>query len=312
MLTPLARPISTYGGRGCGKSGLTKGHHCIIYTGRDEPKMLKDEKPAKGEPGMMSSIRVHARDRKEKMFDESRVNFGKMYTVEHNVKVYDFGDVHKSSLSTLEKQWKSVINSETSKLPRVEEERIGEIALPTHGTAIYPYTATQEGYLSFEKDHRILVRSWYNDDWGKGRNETTGFEGLFPRVAYVKLDSPDYATCIKDRPFDKAKPERLAMKRDDRILVKSYVSAEWDFGYNTRTKKEGRYSIKWVKLDRGRFGNALSDLPFDPYKPNQLSYVEGDRILVTEWDSDEDEWSRGRNERTRQEGGFSSGDVELD
>jgi hypothetical protein len=42
------------------------------------------------------------------MDPESRVNFGKTYTVEHNVKVYDFGHVDKNYLHRLRSQWKQV------------------------------------------------------------------------------------------------------------------------------------------------------------------------------------------------------------
>jgi len=35
----------------------------------------------------------------------ARIDFGRMYTVEHNVKVLDFGNVHTSHLGRLQSQW---------------------------------------------------------------------------------------------------------------------------------------------------------------------------------------------------------------
>jgi hypothetical protein len=65
--------------------------------------------PQAGEYGMMSSIRVKARSRQEKLHAKSLINFSKMYTVEHNVKVYDFGDVAEDDIKRLKEQWKYVL-----------------------------------------------------------------------------------------------------------------------------------------------------------------------------------------------------------
>jgi hypothetical protein len=35
----------------------------------------------------------------------SRIDFARTYTVEHNVKVYEFGQVHRDSLQRLTNQW---------------------------------------------------------------------------------------------------------------------------------------------------------------------------------------------------------------
>jgi hypothetical protein len=305
-LTDRDRPISTYNGQGLAKPGLIKGQHCIVYAGKedDEPDELPGEKPAKGEKGMMSSIRVVPRNVTDRMFAASRINFGKVYTVEHNVKVYDFGSVHRKYVTTLEKQWKSVVN--VTKHSEVVPPR-----LPIHGTALHPYTGTLEGYLTFAKDDRILVMAYPTDDWAKGRNESTGFDGLFPSKNYVQLDNPDHATAIKDNPYNKDKRDRLVLNRGDRITRRDYVNQEWDLGYNIQTKKEGRYNYKWVKMDGGRYAIAIQEVPFDPNNPGQLTLAEGDRIFVTQWDASQVAWSRGRNERTRQEGFFAAGHVEL-
>ena len=40
----------------------------------------------------------------------SRLNFGKIYTVEHNVKVFDFGQVYKEFGHVLYRQFQEVLN----------------------------------------------------------------------------------------------------------------------------------------------------------------------------------------------------------
>ncbi|KAL2122185.1 hypothetical protein VTJ04DRAFT_2640 [Mycothermus thermophilus] len=53
--------------------------------------------------------------------------------------------------------------------------------------ALYRYTAAEPRDLSFERDDRIEVHEYMNDDWWLGRNVRTGQEGIFPRN-YVMVD----------------------------------------------------------------------------------------------------------------------------
>jgi hypothetical protein len=59
---------------------------------------------------MMPEIRVRAKRKGDKLDKMSRIDFSRMYTVEHNVKVYDFGDVHKDYLDKLIQHWIRVIS----------------------------------------------------------------------------------------------------------------------------------------------------------------------------------------------------------
>ncbi|KAL4721962.1 protein that induces appearance of [PIN+] prion when overproduced [Fusarium chlamydosporum] len=56
-----------------------------------------------------------------------------------------------------------------------------------HARALYRYAASDGRDLSFEKDDRIAVYEYMNQDWWMGRNERTGQEGIFPRN-YVLVD----------------------------------------------------------------------------------------------------------------------------
>lgn len=58
---------------------------------------------------MMGSIRVRPRARGLTLLPMSRLNFGKIYTVEHSVKAYDFGHVYEEHIPRLIEQWHCVL-----------------------------------------------------------------------------------------------------------------------------------------------------------------------------------------------------------
>jgi hypothetical protein len=94
MLIILFRPIATYGGQGVAKPGVDPAKHAIVYmrgsmpTRRaNEPQMIKE--PLEVEPASPG----------EKLDEISRLNFGKVYTVEHNVKVRPIGMISGSSMA---------------------------------------------------------------------------------------------------------------------------------------------------------------------------------------------------------------------
>jgi len=57
----------------------------------------------------------------------------------------------------------------------------------TYATALYAYTASDDGDLALEANDRIAVTEYMNAEWWKGRNERTRKEGIFPRN-YVKVE----------------------------------------------------------------------------------------------------------------------------
>ncbi|KAF2498253.1 hypothetical protein BU16DRAFT_288110 [Lophium mytilinum] len=104
----LLRPIQTYSKRGV--SALkTRSHHAIMYTGDDgPPDPLPQELPrTPSELPMGYPIRVIATEPWGKLDPLSRVNFRKVYTVEDNVKVYDFGIVARESMEKFLHQYNS-------------------------------------------------------------------------------------------------------------------------------------------------------------------------------------------------------------
>ncbi|KXT14170.1 hypothetical protein AC579_9257 [Pseudocercospora musae] len=90
-----AVPIATYGSRGVSARAVRKGEHAIIHTGKEAPRLMVEEsrlrpgeQPIRGE-----AIRVDTFNREDKLDPTSRINLGKVYTIEHSLKVKGFGMV---------------------------------------------------------------------------------------------------------------------------------------------------------------------------------------------------------------------------
>ncbi|KAH8634480.1 hypothetical protein IG631_09880 [Alternaria alternata] len=82
----LISPVQTYRGRGAARPGLIMSDHGVIHTSATAPNLLPGEALTK------YSIQVQSTEG-ELLEPESRVNYGKAYAVEHNVKVLDIGMV---------------------------------------------------------------------------------------------------------------------------------------------------------------------------------------------------------------------------
>lgn len=175
---------------------------------------------------MLTAIPVRPRgnDKRLRMALASRINFGKMYTVEYNVKVFDFGDVRKSYIPYLVNQWKWVIDCDqkgnnatytgittaaasaedaddsdvddedepqlATVLEDAETANEAEVTVVGFGTALWPWCLSPEkGQLTMQTDDRITV-TYLDANWGQGLNSRTLERGSFPRN-YVKLDGTD-------------------------------------------------------------------------------------------------------------------------
>jgi hypothetical protein len=86
----LCIPILTYGLLGVLKYGVHPEDHAVVYSSkRDGPYLLDREE------GLMSNkpIRIEIRDPSHNLDRHSRLNYAKVYTVEHNLKVLFIGQV---------------------------------------------------------------------------------------------------------------------------------------------------------------------------------------------------------------------------
>ncbi|KAL2064646.1 hypothetical protein VTL71DRAFT_3784 [Oculimacula yallundae] len=91
-----ARPILTYGGRATLKPGVHVEHHTVIYTDKIAgARLLPGEKLSK------TPLQMEPNDNSQRLDKASRVNYAKLYTVEHNVKVFFIGSLTKESKAEL-------------------------------------------------------------------------------------------------------------------------------------------------------------------------------------------------------------------
>ncbi|RYP02847.1 hypothetical protein DL764_005567 [Monosporascus ibericus] len=89
-------PISTYEGKACTKNGVRASKHGIVYElsrHKGPPRLLKKEPELGFEP---VALEIYAPN--EKLQLESRVNYSKLVTIEHNVKVFFIGRVAQQHL----------------------------------------------------------------------------------------------------------------------------------------------------------------------------------------------------------------------
>jgi hypothetical protein len=90
--------ISTYGGRGTLKHGCTASEHAIVYLTRTQPIRLEGE----WERGMTKDpIEIEPASATEMMEPASRLRFGKIHSIEWNVKVREIGMVSRKHMSKL-------------------------------------------------------------------------------------------------------------------------------------------------------------------------------------------------------------------
>ncbi|PVH81155.1 hypothetical protein DL98DRAFT_417097, partial [Cadophora sp. DSE1049] len=82
-------PVTTYDGRGYKKKGINLDDHGLIYSSRDPPPHIKG---IAKEP-----LRIILSKGAEKLGNPSYLNYGRVYTVETNVKVKDVGDLDTES-----------------------------------------------------------------------------------------------------------------------------------------------------------------------------------------------------------------------
>ncbi|KAH8745335.1 hypothetical protein F5882DRAFT_235302, partial [Hyaloscypha sp. PMI_1271] len=86
----LCIPILTYGFQGVLKYGVHPIDHAVVYSSRRDGPYISDR-----EEGLMTKkpIRIEIKDPAHKLDPLSRLNYAKVYTVEHNVKVLFIGKV---------------------------------------------------------------------------------------------------------------------------------------------------------------------------------------------------------------------------
>lgn len=80
-------PILTYERKGCNKRGVKPAKHGIVHALGSKPRMEAGEPQLGFRPVRLEL--VHG----EKLASQSRINYSKLVTIEHNVKVFFIGNI---------------------------------------------------------------------------------------------------------------------------------------------------------------------------------------------------------------------------
>jgi len=93
-------PILTYESRACSKPGVKPHKHGIIYDERRKAKMVP------GEPDLgFKPVRAHMYEGTETLAKESRVNYSKTSSIEHNAPVWFIGEIHPDDFRTVKRAY---------------------------------------------------------------------------------------------------------------------------------------------------------------------------------------------------------------
>jgi hypothetical protein len=86
--------------------------HAIVYIGDKPPNEIEGEERLRLRP-----IRIVPNTPRDKLEKESRINYAKIYTVEHNVKVYFIGSVAPECKHALVADFDTVWNKKRQMIP---------------------------------------------------------------------------------------------------------------------------------------------------------------------------------------------------
>jgi hypothetical protein len=85
-------PLLTYQGKATRKHGVNPDDHAAVFAEHSKPRLLPGENLRK------SSLKIVIEDLREKIDPLTRINFSKIYTVEHNVKALKIGRIPDTDL----------------------------------------------------------------------------------------------------------------------------------------------------------------------------------------------------------------------
>ena len=167
-------PIHTYQGDGCEKNGCCPEMHAIVHLEREQPHYTRKEV----ERGLKPSPAIRITPREGVTLDPmSRVNFGRVHTVEHNVAVMNIGHIPRNthSYNFLIERWeaakaqsRSNRSNSGSNIPTVSQQYLNASqAGPSSGSySITPNSSTSSrgpssSYNKSSKGHHKKDSGYY-------------------------------------------------------------------------------------------------------------------------------------------------------
>jgi hypothetical protein len=218
---------------------VIKGSHAIIHTGREPPEPKPNELPGPDERAMLEPIRVVSIKKTDTMDPMSRVDFSKIYTVEHNVKVYDFGSVHEEERAFLRHQFNWVWrireddgddSEEGGRQDKKKRDRHSKKSTRPEKSTRAEKSSKSEKPTKGEKSIR-------------GQKSTKE-----EKVAEVDESAQEQVICyvIAAHAYSSSTQDQLELQVYDRIAVTGHTSEDWWNGRNERTGEKGIFPRSYV------------------------------------------------------------------
>lgn len=104
----LCLPILTYGGQGATKPGVRASDHGIVYPANEDRPL-----EAPGESLGKHALGVVIEEPGETLDRMSRIDYGKVYTVQHNIKVMNVGRIENAHMRYLKRDYKESMGIES-------------------------------------------------------------------------------------------------------------------------------------------------------------------------------------------------------
>jgi hypothetical protein len=204
-----ALPITTYGGRGVAKPKVVKADHAIIYTGLKVPIPGPGESPGPEEPPMRPiPIRVDWENPTEKLDPMSRINFGGVHLVQHNVMTKNCGIVNPNSLTALKAQFDNVFNQQpvvagpsSARGPTRTNQRTGPSVGTMYGGSAFAAAATAGAAATEESDGESEVDEDESDQ-GESDDDEEEAEAVEGEVEDEDVDATEGNTAEEDSDSD--------------------------------------------------------------------------------------------------------------
>jgi hypothetical protein len=138
----LCLPLNTYNRQGTTKNGVQSQYYAVVYAQGSEPLF------APGEMMTKRPISIVVENNLEKLDPMSRLNFGRVYTVEHNLKVSKVGRIAPEDMHALEANFLETIGA-TNQQPTLESTNAEPLSNQTEAqayVAAYPSEYPPAGY----------------------------------------------------------------------------------------------------------------------------------------------------------------------
>ena len=156
--------ISTYSGQATTKSGIVVADHAAVLSVGDT--FLEHPE---GEPGLTKDpIYIKVETPEEKIDSNSRINFGKPYTVEHNLRIRNIGRVVGDSLTKLDDYFAESMGITRSSQEQSDRRDGSELRTDTASTQRDAEIQASKFIIHSSSDHMSSRSDW---NWSLAHND---------------------------------------------------------------------------------------------------------------------------------------------